>query len=222
MKAALSQVRRMSWATTGILALGPDTHAELASVNERETFEALRMAADLLRVVAKPTPIEWTDSKLKKRQYRPDALAWPVDGPPAYLEIKPAGVLDWQHVLRCKYEEIGGYLQGQGRYRFGLVEWKPHSVFARNVARLARYWAVEPEGVATEAFSRIGERTATLGQVFDRVEIAQWNKVYAAIANQELAADLCTVPLSRASHLWLPTRERPALRLADLVSTWWA
>lgn len=50
MKAALSQVRRMSWATTGILALGPDTHAEFASVNERETFEALRMVADLLRI----------------------------------------------------------------------------------------------------------------------------------------------------------------------------
>ena len=222
MKAALAQARRMSWATTGILALDRDTHAEIASVNERDTFEALRMAADLLRVVAKPTPIEWTDSNMKKRQYRPDALAWTYDGPPAFLEIKPAGVLDWQHVLKRKYEDIGGYLQVEGRYRFGLVEWRSGSVFARNVSRLSRYWAVEPEGVATDAFSRIGQRSATLGQVFDRVDVAQWNKVYAAIANQELAVDLGRVPLSRASHLWLPTPERPALRLADLVSTWWA
>ncbi|CAN7768468.1 hypothetical protein LJR084_007484 [Variovorax sp. LjRoot84] len=222
MKAALAQVRRMSWATTGILALGRDVHAELASVNERVTFEALRMAVDLLRIVAKPPPIEWIDSTMQKRQYRPDALAWPYNGPPTFLEIKPAGMLDWQHVLRRKYEAIGSYLQVEGRYRFGLVEWRSDSVFARNVSRLSRYWAVEPEGIATDAFSRIGRRTTTLGQLLDRVDVAQWNKVYAAIANQELAVDLEKAPLSRASHLWLPTPERPALRLADLVNTWWA
>lgn len=223
MKAALAKARHSSWGTTGIVPIGGGLSASFGSVTERGATEAIRMTTDLLSLHVPANPITWFDARGSQHTYTPDVDALTEGMQAVLLEVKLLGPSGCSYLLEAKYEGIGAYLRSErSPCRFGLVEWDPKGVFARNVVRLVRYWSVDPDDVATDAFEQVGEETATLGQIFDRVDISQWSKVYAAVANQRLVIDFHEAPISRATRVWMPSATRPPFKLADLVSKWWA
>lgn len=221
MKEALKEARKSSWMTTGVLRLIGNETGSFQSVTERRSLEVIRMAADVHTLISNPKPITWVDSTGERHSYTADAKALMNSGLPVLVEIKPAGKF-MDSRLRRRYEEIGADLGMTERSRFCLVEWDPWSTFARNIAKLLRYWCVDSGDVAKEAFARIGRTTAELGQLFDLVDATQRKHIYAALVHQELVTDLRKTALTKRSRVWIPSAERPPMRLDDLVTTWWA
>lgn len=221
MKVALKEARKTSWMTTGILQLLEGQSGSFQSVTERRALEAIRMAADVRMLKSKPSAVKWIDSAGIRHSYTADAKAVMSSGASVLIEIKPARKL-MDGRLRRRYQEIGANLRFNQASRFCLVEWAPWTILARNIAKLLRYWSVDSGDVAREAFSHVGEKTALLGQLFDVVDTSQRKHIYAALARQELVTDFRTKALCKSSRIWIPSAERPPMRLADLVTTWWA
>ncbi|SCK18402.1 hypothetical protein VAR608DRAFT_1318 [Variovorax sp. HW608] len=222
MEKAIAEARAISWNTTGVMHLLNGELGSFDSVTERLAFEVLRMASDILSLSSKPPKLTWFDSQGRKRTYTGDAEARTKDERWVLIEVKVAGKLSLQSKLRRKYEEIGIYLRSSGDRQFALIECEPRTVLARNVAKLTRYWTVDPGTVARDAFAALGATTTSLAQILGVVGPERRKHIYAALAHQQLLMDLRRTQLSSESLVWLPSDERPPFCLADLVSTWWA
>lgn len=222
MQEQLRDSRRRGWCYAGVVPHGDSQWGQTDSVNERRGVEALRFAADLRKLVVKPNPLAWIDRQGIERSYSPGARAEQQCGDGVLIEMKPKGILKRNKALNSKYEDNGRFLQDKGKLRFGLMEWQWDSVFARNVSRLSRYWDDEPGTVAVEAFEEIGGCEVTLGQLFERIDRAQWRCVWAALARQHLTADLYAAPLSPSSRVSLPGVIHEEVCVGSLITTWWA
>lgn len=222
MQEQLREARIRGWCYSGVVPLEDDDWGQFDSVNERRAFEALRFAFDVINLSVKPGTVDWVDSQFVKHKYSPDARTSLASGDAVLIEIKPKGILSRDKVLTAKYEDIGRFLQEEGRMRFGLLEWQWDSVFARNVSRLSRYWNVEPSTHALDAFRAIDRYEATLDQVFERVEREHWPAVWAALGQQHLVTDLHAAPLSRQTRLSEPGVVYEPVVVASLVTRWWA
>jgi hypothetical protein len=222
MQEQLREARSRGWCYAGVIPHGDDQWGQTDSVNERRAVEALRFAADLLKMVVKPAPVDWIDSQGAERKYSPDARVELQDGDNALIEMKPKGILKRNKTLTAKYEDIGRFLQGKGKLRFGLMEWQWDTVFARNVSRLSRYWNVEPGTHAVDAFEAIGDCEVSLAQLFERVDRANWPAVWAAVAKQHLTTDMHAGPLTRASRVSQPGVIYEPVLVDTFITTWWA
>lgn len=222
MKEQLSKARKRSWCYAGVIPLGSDQWGETESINERRCFEGLRFASDIESLTVKPPAISWIDARGAARTYSPDARAHLAGGEKAYIEIKPRGVLARASKTRTKYEEIGGFLQSQGKWRFGLMEWSWDGIFERNVSLLSRYWNCEPSNIAVKTFEAIGNAEIMLAQLFDGTGWEHRREIWAALAKQQLTADLHAGPLGAHTWVSLPGVIYKPVSLTSLVTEWWA
>ena len=219
---ALRRARRMSWAFTGILPLKKGSGTDAQSVCERRALTGIRLCNDVQWISEQRKSVNWFDRDGRERSYTPDANVKLVLGDAVLLEVKAPAAFTNRPELKAKYEQIGLSLRESGQYRFGLIEWLPDSVKARNIALLAHYWDVDPGNHALVAFDSIGQVLVTLHELLSHVERKYWPQVWAALAQQVLVVDLdqrlidLTSPVSRPGVINAP------LRLNDLVSTWWA
>jgi hypothetical protein len=191
------------------------------SINERRNVEFLRIAPDVSRLIVKPGATDWFDDDGNYHRYSPDAQVVMASNE-ALIEIKPKGILLRNPGLIGKYEAIGRFLQREGKRRFALLEWQWDGQFERNVALLTRYWNVEPEHHAIDAFVAINRDEVVLDEVFRRVDPDFWPAVWAAVARQQLVADMHTGLVTRQSLVSLPGTVRDPITLASVISKWWA
>jgi hypothetical protein len=222
MQEQLKMARGRGWLHSGVTPLGAGKVGEFDSINERRTFESLRVFKDIDTVDSKPPPVKWVDSGFTMRTYRADANVALCTGDRVLLEMKPKGKLERDRVLRAKYQDIGRYLAETTSTRFALVEWEWSTDLARNIALLAKYWDVDPGTWAIDAFNAIGDSETQLGRLLDTVAPPQRTAVWAALATQSLTTDLNAGRLTRDSWVSLPDVIYPPLTLTSLIHTWWA
>lgn len=222
MKEQLKGARALGWCDTAIVPIGNGKYGLCGSINERHAVEFLRCAPDVTSVVVKPERTDWIDDVGACRGYQADAEATTVASEQVLIEMKPKGALLRDPSLRGRYEAIGRYLQRQGGKRFALLEWQWDGQFERNVALLSRYWNVEPEHHATDAFCDVDRHEVELDELFRRVDRDHWPAVWAAVAKQHLVADMHAGPITRQTMVSLPGILRDPITLASVITTWWA
>ena len=222
MKEQLNGARALGWCDSAITPIGNGKYGLCASINERHNFEFLRIAPDVSGLIVKPDPTAWVDDDGTCRRYKADAEVVMAASEEVLMEIKPKGALLRDPSLTGKYEAIGRSLQREGKKRFALLEWQWNGQFERNVALLARYWNIEPERYAIDAFVAIDRDEVALDELFKRVDRDYWPAVWAAVARQHLVADMHTGPITRQSLVSLPGGLREPITLASVISRWWA
>jgi hypothetical protein len=221
MQDELKGVRALGWCDCAITPIGHGRYALSGSINERRNAEFVRIAPDVTDLEFKPLAIDWIDDVGTCRRYSPDARA-AISSEDALLEIKPKGILLRDTSLRSKYEAFGRYLKRQGKKRFALLEWQWDGQFERNVALLTRYWNIEPESHAVDAFASINRDEVALDELFARVDRDFWPAVWAAVAKQHLVADWHAGPVTRQTMVSLPGVLRDPITLASVITAWWA
>lgn len=222
MRDQLREVRRLGWCHSAITPVGNDQYGACGSINERRVAEFVRIAPDVTSFVIKPVVLPWVDEEGVCRKYSPDAEIVLAASEEALIEFKTKGALLRNPALKTKYEAIGRHLQRQGKKRFGLLEWQWDGHFERNAAMLTRYWNVDPETHAIDAFAAVGRDQVALDELFASVDRDFWPAVWAAVAKQHLVSDWHAGPVTRRTMVSLPGVVRDPVTLVSLISEWWA